>query len=227
MSSQPFLVLHLTRLTNTKSSDDTRSWEYLSTSSVQFSDCGSFCFLAVPNWNTLILKSKLLEENAAKMQSPAVWGDNTSYNQLFFKVGWHEESTMVKLYQAHDQVESIGFRDFFGRYYATEVMVEVAITAIPAHLASGQVYLLVGKGGDDLTRMLFLPQKGPPEIKYLRVTLNQILAELATRSEESDDTMTAYDDTIGVSDSEESSDTRSQEAAISADGDRPGVSDTD
>ena len=140
---------------------------------------------------------------------------------------------MVKLYQTHAQVESIGFRDVFGRYYKTEATVEVAITAIPAHLASGQVYLLVGKGGDDLTRMLFLPKKGPPEIKYLHVTLNQILAELATRSLESDDkrseetAMSAHDDIIGVSDSQESSDTRSQEAAISADGDRPGVSDTD
>ena len=59
----------------------------------------------------------------------------------------------------------------------------VNITVIPNHLASASMLLLSGKDGDDFVRILFLPDTdqenpGPPEVKYLRVTLNQILAKL-------------------------------------------------
>ena len=110
----------------------------------------------------MILESNLLKENAAKMQTPAVWGDVTSYDRNFFQVGWGEQSRMVEVHQLLDNI--------------------VAITAVPAHLASGAVYLLAGKSEDDLTRVLFLPKKGPPKIKCLRVTLNQILDELWIKS---------------------------------------------
>ena len=60
---------------------------------------------------------------------------------------------------------------------------EVNITAFPNHLASADMFLLSDKDGDDFVRILFLPNtnrdnSGPPEIKFLRVTLNQILAKL-------------------------------------------------
>ena len=197
------------------------------------------------------------------MQIPAVWGDNISYNQRFFHVGSLGISTGVKLYQARDLVDTdTGFRDSFYNFYHLRQTIRVTITVIPAHLICGAVYLLVGKSGDDLTRVLFLPEKGPPEIKYLRVTLNQILAELATRPlpattedddcyfviegaslstdedeskisfAESSDTrsevaaMTADEDRLEISDSEENSETRSEVPAMSADDDRPGVSDS-
>ena len=247
-------------------------WETLSAAQVEFSDCGSFCFLTIPYDGILILKSNLLKESVAKVQTPAVWGNNTSYNQRFFGVGWNEKLTMVTLYQAHDAVGRYGLRDTANEFYPSDYSISVAITAIPAHLASGRIYLLAGKSGDDLARMLFLPKKGPPEIKDLRVTLNQILDELATRSaerqsaysksigstteedtsdigseealvytdedllraneEESSDTrsevaaMSADDVIPGFSDSDESSDTRSQEAAMSADDHIPGFSDS-
>ena len=132
----------------------------------------------------LDLKGKLLKENVANMQVPAVWGNNTSYNNRFFQVGWREESTMVKLYQALDQENEPGIRDSADVHRSSERTISVTITAIPAHLASGAVHLLVGKSGDDLTRILFLPRTRPPEIKYLRVTLNHMLDELATRSKD-------------------------------------------
>ena len=158
--------------------------ECLSTATVQFSGCGSFCFLNYLYGGVLILKSNLLKESVAKMQIPAIWGKDTTYNQRFFEVGCREDLTMVKLYQALDHVRRSGLRDSARRGYLLEYRISVTITAIPAHLASGAVYLLVGKTGDDLTRMLFLPENGPPEIKDLRVTLNQMLNELAKRSRE-------------------------------------------
>ena len=167
MSSQLFLVPCRNTITNIESSfDDTESWRYTSTPSVRFSDCGSFCSLTFNNMHYMVLESNLLEGNPAKMQIPAVWGNNISYDQRSFQVRWCEQSRMVKLYE----------------HYRKPTLPRdpgVAITAVPAHLASGAVYLLAGRSGDDLTRMLFLPKKGPPEIKNLRVTLNQILDELA------------------------------------------------
>ncbi|KAK0506980.1 hypothetical protein JMJ35_010680 [Cladonia borealis] len=215
--------------------EDTMYWEYLSAAEVQFSDCGSFCFLTYEPGRILILKSNALKENAAKMQTPAVWGGSTSYNQGFFRVDWREESTMVILYQALDQVDRFGFRHSANKFHPSGNTIEVAITAIPAHLAPGVVYLLVGKSGDDLTRMLLLPKKGPPEIKDLRVTLNQILDELATRplpattEEYASDTgseivpVSADEEGLGINE-EESNHKVSQKAAMSADDDRLGFS---
>ena len=152
----------------------------------------------------------------------------------------------MKIYQALNHVDSSGLRDSAIIIRPPEFTVSVAITSIPAHLTSGAFYLLVGKSGDDLTRMLFLPKRGPPEIKYLRVTLNQILDELAIRSakalqaylerveyrteEDGSDTgseeasISADEDELRLNE-EESSDTRSQEAAMRADDKRQGVSD--
>lgn len=194
----------------------------------------------------MILKSNLLKENAAKMQAPTVWRGMISYNQRFFQVDVPGDSTMVNIYQALYDIDRSGLRDLARiDFWGTS---SVIITPIPAHLASGAVCLLVGKSGDDLTRMLFLPIKGPPEIKDLRVTLNQILDELAIRSakrrraclelkgyptaEDASDivseeaSVSTEEDGLGINE-EESSDTRSQEAAMSADGDRPAVSDSD
>ena len=127
-------------------------------------------------------------------------------------------------------------------------MIEVLIMVIPAYLTSRAFYLLVSKSGDDLTYMLFLPKKGPPEIKYLRVTLNQILDELARRSIEplqaylegerditgEDTSDIGFEAILGSADEdeldfalEESSDTRSEVAAMSAHDDWTGVSDSD
>ena len=196
----------------------------------------------------MILESNILKENAAKMQTPAVWKVNTSYNQRFFEVSWRGMSTMVKIYQALDDVDSTGFRRSFHNYHATADHIEVAITAAPAYLASGAVHLLAGKSGDDLTRMLFLPWKRPPKIKCLRVALNQNLDELAIRSakrrraclelkgyptaEDASDivseeaSVSTEEDGLGFNE-EERSETRLQEAAMSADKHKPGVSDSD
>ena len=176
MSFELFLVPCRNTITNTESrSDHAESWGYKSIPSVQFSDCGSFCFLAYQT-EVLVLKSSLLEEKAAKTLTPAVWGYETSYNRRAYLLNWRWESTMVRLYQAVDYVDIIGPGG--SRTY----QISLSITVVPAHLASGTFYLLVGKSGDDLTRVLFLPEKGSPEIKYLSVTLNQILDELATKS---------------------------------------------
>ena len=160
--------------TNTRPRPEELYWYYLLATIVRFSTYGSFYFLAHLD-EFLVLKSSLLEEKATKTQTPAVWGYHTSYNQRAYGLEWRRNSTMVRLYQALDYVDRIGLRG------SMEYPISVAITALPAYLASGEFYLLVGKSGDDLTRMLVLPRKGRPEIKNLRVTLNQILDELARR----------------------------------------------
>lgn len=159
------------------------------------------------------MESNFLKENAVKMQTPAVWGNNTlwrndtAYNHRFFRVGW---STMVRLYQAPDQVDSTGFRRSAQEYLAPKQMVSVTITALPAYLARAKaVYLLAGKSGDDLTRLLVLPRGGSPEVKYLRVTLNQILDELATRSAKANESLIE----------EDASDIESEEARVTTDED--------
>ena len=210
--------------TNTKPRTEVQYWYYLLMTIVKFSDCGSFCFLTDFHERMVILKSNLLKINAAKVQIPAVWGGKTSYNQSFFHVIWRGESTTVKLYQVLD-------RGYSTRLVEMEHTISVAITVIPAHLASGAVYLLVGKSADDLTRVLFLPEKGSPEIKYLRVTLNQILDELARRrlltvTEKDAGDIQADEDESRISYAE-SSDTRSEVAAMSADDDRPEVLDSE
>ena len=192
-----------------------------------------------------MLESNFMKEKAAKMQIPAVWGIDTSYSQNFFQVGWRKGSTMVKLYQAHHKAGKYGFRYAFRRYYSMADSIELAVTAIPAHLASGMIYLLVGRSGDDLMRMLLLPKKGPPEIKELRVTLNQTLDELHSMplpatidrgnsevvsdgvSLSTDEDNSETDEDNSETDEEESSDTRSEMAAMSADDDSTWGSDSE
>ena len=181
------------------------------------------------------------------MQKPAVWG-KTSYDHRFFQVGWGEMSTMVTLYEVFSYRDRDGFRDAGSVGTMRGHTYSIAITTIPAHLASGAFYLLGGKSGDDLIRLVMLPKKGPPEIKYLRVTLNQILDEWATRSAKSqrahreskgwtieEDACDIGSEEVPVSvdedelDSEldESSATRSEVSALSADNDRPAVSESE
>ena len=236
-------------MTNTKPrpADDEQYWSLLATARVSFSDCGSFCFLTYPYGEMIILESSLLTENAARMQAPTVWRGKIYYNQRFFQVGLPENATMVNIYQSINYIDSSGLRGLARIDARSEFANPVAITAVPAHLASAAVCLLVGKSRDDLTRMLFLPEKGPPEIKDLRVTLNQILDELATRSakpqsaclkfigstteEDTSDIssegvpVSADEDGLGINE-EESNYKVSQETAISANDDRPEVSDT-
>ena len=207
--------------TNTRPRTEELYWWYLLVTIVRFSTCGSFCFLAHLD-EFLVLKSNFLEEKTAKTQTPAVWGYHTSYNQRVYQVHWRGDSTMVRLYQGLDHVNRSGLRESI----LPAFKLSVAITALPAYLASGEFYLLVDKSGDDLTRMLVLPRKGRPEIKNLRVTLNQILDELArrplpaiTEKDASDrGSAEADEDELGLSE-EESSDKRSEVAQMPADED--------
>ena len=166
-----------------------------------------------------MLNSNFLKEKATKMRTPAVWGEEISYNGRFFIVGWCGEPTVVNMYQVFVCPGRNGFWQSIG---SAEVTISVAITAIPTHLATATNYLLPGETGDDLARILFLPAKGPPEIKYLRVTLNQLLEKLAARSAEK---------LGGMWDRSEwppqywSSDMESEEAAVSADEDAQGYLD--
>lgn len=212
--------------TNTRPRTEELYWRYLLVTIVRFSTCGSFCFLNHINHEFLVLKSNFLEEKTAKTQTPAVWGYHTSYNQRVYQVHWRGDSTMVRLYQGLDHVNRSGLRESILMEYPPAFSLSVAITALPAYLASGEFYLLVGKSGDDLTRMLALPRKGRPEIKNLRVTLNQILDELARRlllaitEKDASDTgfAEADKDELGLNE-EESSNTRAEVAKMSADED--------
>ena len=188
----------------------------------QFSDCGSFCFLhyTKPVYGVLVLHSTLLEYRQAEIRIPTVWGHRTSYNGYLYEVGWRHEPTMVTLYRANDLPDANGLRDSF----SLPTTVSVAITAFPIHLTDAKIHLLAGKNGDDLVRVLFLPRRGPPEVKHLRVTLNQILAKL----EESAIAVYSYDRLeTEDSDLDESSDVESEEAAIPVGGDGSESHDTD
>ncbi len=143
-----------------------------------FSNCGSFCFLRCSPFHIAVLSSVLLEKRQAKMQMPAVWGRETSYNGRLYMFHCRDGPTMIRLYQAIDRPYRNGLRDGLNRHRDPEQTIVVNITALPSHLASARYHLLAGKNGDDLVRILFLQEKGPPEIKHLHVTLNQILAEL-------------------------------------------------
>ncbi len=75
---------------------------------------------------------------------------------------------MLKLYQTvHRQDRNL-----------TKQKRAVNITVLASRLASGKFHLLTGGNDDQLVRILCLPEKGPPAIKHLHVTLNQILAKL-------------------------------------------------
>ena len=120
----------------------------------------------------------------AKICVPAVWGKFTTYNGQCYAVGPGGGPAMVKMYhdfkvfdkRRHDTVK-------FHEGSTEMISSEVNITVFPNHLASASMSLLSGKDGDDFVRILFLPDTdqeypGPPEVKFLRVTLNQILAKL-------------------------------------------------
>lgn len=186
----------------------------------QFSDCGSFCFLlyAYPVFGVLMLHSTLLEYRQAERRKPTVWGHRTSYNGHLYEVGWRQKPSMVTLYRAYDLPDANGLLDSFN----PSTTDSVAITAFPIHLANSKIHLLAGENGDDLVRVLFLPRKGPPEVKYLRVTLNQILAKL----EESAIAGNAYRKRVRRSHRKERQ-AKSEEAAVSASEDRLGTEGSD
>lgn len=143
----------------------------------KYSDCGSFCFLRLYN-GILFLESSVLQQKQAKMHVPAVWHRGTSYNRSFYDLNWPYEHRVIEMYEAVLRPRRCGLRDIFGTSPRSKHRTAVAITAFPDHLTTAEVHLLAGRSGDDPVRMLFLPEKGPPEVKYLRVTLNQILAKL-------------------------------------------------
>lgn len=125
-----------------------------------------------------MLSSIFLERRQAKVQTPAVWGSGTSYNGRVYDVCWLGDPKKVKLYQTIRLPCGIGYRDFGYSWYDHKHEIVVDITAVPTHLEFAQAHLLTGKKEDDHVRMLLLPQNGPPEIKYLHVTLSEIFAAL-------------------------------------------------
>ena len=112
------------------------------------------------------------------MHLPAVWHSVTSYNRRFYDLRWRYESTVMEMYQAVVHPRRCGLRDSFGFHRDPKYRIMISITAFPMHLTFAEVHLLAGRSGDDLVRLLFLPRRGPPEVKCLRVTLNQVLAKL-------------------------------------------------
>ncbi len=198
---------------------DVNDHRYIACPEALFSDCGSFCFLRYVGPKVAILSSVLLEKRQAKMQMPAVWNRETSCDGRLYEVHWHSRATMLQLRQAIDRPHSNGLQDGLNIGRAPEQTIAANFTAIPSHLASARFFLLAGENGKDLIRILFLPVKGPPEIKYLRVTLNQILEKLAARSAE---VLRGIRNEPEWSFEEWSSDTESEEAAVSADEDEQG-----
>ena len=126
------------------------------------------------------MNSILMEQEQAKMQMPAVWSFEMSYNRRLYEVGCRDMNIpMVTLYQAIERPHPDGLIDAAYVRRGSQHTIAVPITAFPSHLVSAKVYLLVGKNEDDFVRILFLPRgEGPPEIKHLRVTMRQILAQL-------------------------------------------------
>ena len=132
----------------------------------------------------LDLHSNFLEKMGAKVGLPAVWGPGTPCNGRFYGVGRGDGVVFMKM---HENFKNPNIRKcdtvFYGNRWKETFLGQVYITVFPAHLASARVYLLPGKDGDDFIRVLFLPDTasggpGPPEVKFLRVTLNQILEKL-------------------------------------------------
>ena len=149
----------------------------------RYSDCGSFCFSVYPD--VLIINSNFLEKMRAKKRIPAAWGPYTAYNGRFYFLDSRNGLVTVSVLQDNVMDPNKGKFDtlFHHRGRGHRVYCTVNITVFPAHLASARMYLLPGKDGDDFVRVLFLPDiasggRGAPEVKSLRVTLNQILAEL-------------------------------------------------
>ena len=129
------------------------------------------------------MNSILVGQKRAKMQMPAVWRGETSYNRRFYEVGCHDKRIpIVTLYQAIERPHVNGLRDLAYVRRDSQHTIAVQITVFPSHLAGSDVHLLVGRNEDDFVRILFLPDigrsEGPPEIKPLRVTMKQILAKM-------------------------------------------------
>ena len=144
-----------------------------------FSDCGSFCFLKYRFNGVVIVGSKLLEKRQVEMRLPAVWGSDTSYNGRLYT--WRRMSAILQLSQTPIRPQRKGLRKGLYWYSRGDSTVALNVTGYPRYLANTQEFLLAGENGDDLVRILFLPlsgQEGPPVIKHLRVTMNQILAKL-------------------------------------------------
>ena len=144
----------------------------------EFSDCGSFCLLTSDVFKVTILSSMLLKERQVKLQLPAVWGRRTSYNGQVLTLERNDNRSMIQLRQAIDLLHKNGFRDDCDVKRAPEYKIAVNIAPLPSHLVSAEFYLLVKEQSGDTVRILFLPNEGPPELKHLSVTMDQILAKL-------------------------------------------------
>ena len=134
----------------------------------------------VPDHGFLMLNSIHLGKRRAEIQMPAIWVDLMSYNGRFYTLSHDINISVVTLDQAIDRTHRNGLRDCFDDRSQPEHRISIRITTFPNHLANTTPYLLLGKDEDDFVRVLFLPWKegSPPEIKQLRVTMNQILAKL-------------------------------------------------
>lgn len=208
--------------------NDVRDYEnIIRITGAYFSDCGSFCFLHYGYHGTLKLSSTHLERWCAKMQIPSVWGRQTSYNGRLFDVVLHSEHGMVELYQAISRPLRNGLCDSPWMRRLQEHTIAVQITPCPNHLATMQVHLLVGKNGDDLVRISFLPYQGLPEIKHLRVTLNQILTKLEEAARAAQSKLDELFQQFYETSEEESGNSESEVAMMSADEDESENLETD
>lgn len=172
------------------------------------------------------MNSILIGQKQAKIQVPAVWTGEASYNRRFYKVECRDKRIpMVTLYQAIERPHADGLRDSAYVRRDSQHTIAVQITVFPSHLAASDVHLLVGKNEDDFVRILFLPttgrREGPPEIKHLRVTMKQILAKMeeAARAAEPEIDRLFREEFLEASEVERIP-IESEEAAVSADEDK-------
>ena len=181
----------------------------------------------------LVMNSILMEQKQAKMHMPAVWSFSMSYNKRFYGVRYSDKNIpMVTLYQAIERTHADGLRDPAYVRRDPQHTIAVQITALPSHLISASTYLLIGKNEDDFVRILFLPElelgEGRPEIKHLRVTMKQILAQMeeAARAVEPNiDRL--FQEEFAEASEEESNEVESEEAVVSADEDESENTDTE
>ena len=143
-----------------------------------------------------MLNSSRLRKREVQIQVPTVWAEETSYKRQFYNLELDQKPTTINLYQAIDPTKPIGLLYQLGAYGDLQPMIGVSLTAIPSRLISADVYLLMGKNEDDFVRVLFLPEKGPPEMKHLRVTMKQIFHKL-------EDTARAFEPNMGELDEKE------------------------
>ena len=140
-----------------------------------FSHCGSFCYLTSNILGGQYLSSVFLSKRQVGIQIPAVWGFLISYNGRFYHLSNLGEAAMIQLQRSITRPQN---PEILSIRRKPEYSVVANITVIPAHLIPARVCLLVGESGNDFVRILFVLKEGPPQIKHLRVTMNQILAEL-------------------------------------------------